>query len=55
MGDSPHRAEAPTGRQKRPAGCDETTIWDGTIVAQSALVVRNGWELQGRVLGIRPR
>jgi hypothetical protein len=48
MADHPHRADTPTGREQRPTG------WDETIVAQPALVIRSGGELQGRVLELRP-
>jgi hypothetical protein len=48
MADSPHRAHTPTGRGQQPTG------WDQTIVAQPALVIRSGGELQGRILGVRP-
>jgi hypothetical protein len=48
MADRPHRADTPTGREQRPTG------WDETIVAQPALVIRSGGELQGRVLELRP-
>ena len=48
MAGSPHRAHTPTGREQQPTG------WDQTIVAQPALVIRSGGELQGRVLEFRP-
>lgn len=48
MADRPHRVDTPTGREQRPTG------WDETIVAQPALVIRSGGELQGRVLELRP-
>jgi len=48
MADSPYRTHTPTGREQQPTG------WDQTIVAQPALVIRSGGELQGRVLELRP-
>jgi hypothetical protein len=48
MADSPQRTLAPTGREQQPTG------WDQTIVAQPALVIRSGGQLQGRVLELRP-
>jgi pSer/pThr/pTyr-binding forkhead associated (FHA) protein len=47
MADRPHRADTPTGREQPSTG------WDETIVAQPALVIRSGGELQGRVLELR--
>jgi hypothetical protein len=51
MANSSHRADRPTGREQRPTG------WDETIVAQPALVIRSGGELQGRSWssGLGPR
>lgn len=53
MAEIPHRTGTPNGRQEHPTGSDETN-WDGTIVAQPALMIRGGGELQGKILEIRP-
>lgn len=54
MADSPHRADTPIGRKQGPTGWYEAASWDNTVVAQPALVIRSGGELQGRILELRP-
>jgi hypothetical protein len=54
MAESPHRTGTPNGRREHSTGSDETANWDGTIVAQPALMIRGGGELQGKILEIRP-
>jgi pSer/pThr/pTyr-binding forkhead associated (FHA) protein len=54
MANSPHRADTPVGRRQGPSSWDETASWNKTVVAQPALVIRSGGELQGRILDLRP-
>src|SRR4029453_12583182 len=54
MANIPHRADKPGGRRQGPSSWVETARLNNDVVAQPALVIRSGGELQGRILDLRP-